>query len=555
MTWNLSCPDWDARLRQGRPLVPDLPLYAAEAERAVAVFNKLRLHDVPGTPTLAEASGDWFRDIVRAIFGSLDPQSGRRLVRELFCLVPKKNSKTTYGALLMLAALLLNRRPRAKFILTGPTHDVAELAFQAVKGAIDLDPVLEKKLHVRDHLKRIEHRNSGAVLEIMTFDPAVLTGQKPAGILIDELHVSAKMSKAASALRQLRGGMYAVPEAFLAFITTQSEEAPVGVFRAELQKARAIRDGRQTGAMLPVLYEFPEAIQRDRLAWRDPRNWPMVTPNLGRSLTIPVLEEGMADAEAKGDAEFRAWASQHLNVEIGLALRSDGWAGAEEWEAAADETLQDLPELLARCDVATIGIDGGGLDDLLGLAVIGRERETRRWLIWNRAFAHPVVLERRKDIASRLREFAMDGDLVIVDRIGQDIDQVCDVCAEVRDSGLLPEKAAIGLDPVGVGALVDALAERGMCDPQVVGVPQGWTLSGAIKTVERKLADGTAVHAGQPLMNWCVGNAKAEPRGNAVTITKAAAGSAKIDPLVAIFDAATLMAKNPSAAAFEFTGI
>src|SRR5688500_13890900 len=123
-------------------------------DRAVAAFNMLRLSDVPGTPTMAEAGGSWFTDIVRALVGSLDP-------------VTKKNAETTCGALLMLVALLLNLRPRAPFAMRGPVQDTAEDAFNAAAGAIALDPVLEKKLWVRDHKKTIVHRETKAELEVM----------------------------------------------------------------------------------------------------------------------------------------------------------------------------------------------------------------------------------------------------------------------------------------------------------------------------------------------------------------------------------------------------
>ncbi|MFZ2158091.1 MAG: terminase large subunit, partial [Bradyrhizobium sp.] len=121
--------------------MPDLPLWRAEADRAVAVFNKLKLADVPGTPDMGAAGGDWFRDIVRALFGSVDRATGERMIREIFLLVAKKNNKTGGGALLMLTALLLNRRPNAPFLFVAPVHDVAEVAFAAASGAIALDEV------------------------------------------------------------------------------------------------------------------------------------------------------------------------------------------------------------------------------------------------------------------------------------------------------------------------------------------------------------------------------------------------------------------------------
>src|SRR5690349_3297875 len=114
--WNLSCPDWEARIRAGRSLVPDLPLFEDEAAMAVSFFNNLRLSNVPGQPLLRDAAGDWYRDIVRALFGSRDPATNARHIREVFALVGKGNSKTSYSAGLMLVALLMNTRPRAEFM-------------------------------------------------------------------------------------------------------------------------------------------------------------------------------------------------------------------------------------------------------------------------------------------------------------------------------------------------------------------------------------------------------------------------------------------------------
>ena len=64
------------------------------------------------------------------------------------------------------------------------------------------------------------------------------------------------------------------------------------------------------------------------------------------------------------------------------------------------------------------------------------------------------------------------------------------------------------------------------------GISQGWRLTGAIKTAERKWADGAPRHSGQRLMSWAVANARVKPKGNAIIIAKQASGSAKIDPLM-----------------------
>jgi phage terminase large subunit-like protein len=57
---------------------------------------------------------------------------------------------------------------------------------------------------------------------------------------------------------------------------------------------------------------------------------------------------------------------------------------------------------------------------------------------------------------------------------------------------------SLAFDPQGVGAIVDALDEVGITGrDRIVGISQGWKLTGAIKTAERKLADGSRRHGGQ----------------------------------------------------------
>ena len=155
---------------------------------------------------------------------------------------------------------------------------------------------------MRDHLKVVVHRETQARLEIATFDPAMMTGKKVVGALVDEEHVLGKMPRADKAMLQVARRHAAVSRAFLAIITTQSDETPAGVFADDLKKAREVRDGKRQSAILPVLYEFPPEVQTDPAKpWMRPDTWHMVTPNVGRSISIDRLAADFEDEAAKGE--------------------------------------------------------------------------------------------------------------------------------------------------------------------------------------------------------------------------------------------------------------
>ena len=540
--WSTACPDWAARLRAGESIIPP-PIFHEQAEEALAVFKQLKIVDAPGSPTFGDACADWIFDLVRSIFGAYDADSGRRLITEWFVLLPKKNSKSTAAAGIMMTALIRNWRQSAEFSVLAPTVEVANNAYAPARDMVQKDDELDVLMHVQTHIKTITHRESGAALKVLAADQNTVGGKKSVGTLVDELHLFGKMASSENMFREALGGLASRPEGFVIWLTTQSDEPPAGVFKQKLDYARKVRDGKIIDpGFLPIIFEHPPEMVANGDCLKL-ENMAMVNPNMGFSVDQAFLEREFKKAELAGGDSFRGFMAKHANVEIGLNLRSDRWAGADFWLEQAKAPGLTLDQLLDRSEVVDVGIDGGGLDDLLGLAVVGRDKDTREWLTWTHAWAHPSVLERRKEVAPRLHDFAKDGDLTLVKHIGDDVADVASICALIEARGLLDK---IGCDPAGLGGIVDALAEAEIPEDKLIGVSQGWKLTGAIKTAERKLAEGVLVHGGQALMNWCVGNAKVEPRGNAVIITKQAAGSAKIDPLMALFNAVTLMSLNPA---------
>jgi phage terminase large subunit-like protein len=541
--WSTACPDWEQRLVERRSIIPP-PIFPDEAARALAIFKELRVTDLPGKPTFGECSEQWVFDFVSAIFGGYDAETGKQMIREYYLLISKKNTKSTIAAGIMLTALIMCWREEEEHLILAPTKEVADNSFKPAAGMIRADEELMELFHIQDHIRTITHRATRASLKVVAADTDTVSGKKSGRVLVDEHWLFGSRSNAEGMFMEATGGQVSREEGWIIYLTTQSDDQPAGVFKDKLDYFRDVRDGKLVDKKsLGVLYEFPAKMLESK-AYMKPENFYITNPNIGRSVSAEWLEDQLRKNQAKQDGAFQTFLAKHLNVQIGLNLRAGRWAGADFWEPAGERFTLD--EFLDRVEVVDVGIDGGGLDDLLGLALAGREKGGQRWLTWCRAWAHPSVLQRRKEEAPRFHDFARQGDLVLAKSIGEDVEQVADIVERVHSMGLLDK---IGVDVYGIGAIVEAIEARGLPQAEfVVGVSQGWKLGGAIKTTERRIAGGDLVHDGSELMAWCVGNAKVEPRANSLLITKQASGSAKIDPLMALFNAVTLLSLNPEGA-------
>jgi phage terminase large subunit-like protein len=549
MDWSTACPDWSRRILAGESLIPFAPLFPAEAESALAVFKELHVNDVQNAPTMGDIARPWILDLAGHIFGCYNAETGRRLITEFFLLIAKKNSKSTTAAAIMMTALIRNWRESAEFLILSPTIEIANNSFFPARDMVRKDEELSDLFQVQEHYRTITHRVNGSQLKVVAADNETVGGKKATGVVVDELWLFGSQASAENMLREACGGLASRPEGFTIFLSTQSDKAPAGVFRQKLMYARGVRDGRiEDKRFLPVLYEYPASMLTDKL-YRDPKNFYVTNPNLGASVDTEFLEREAQKAENDGPESQCGFFAKHLNVEIGVALRSDNWTGAMFWERQAITGGLTLEALLERSDVATAGIDFGLTDDWLGLAIIGRDKETGWWLHWAHAWCAPIAFERRKSEAARWHDFVRDGDLTVVERSGQEVQKIIDTIMYCEESGILGD---IGVDRHKIVEIYDGLVLAGIAAERIVAISQGWQLIGAIATTERRLAAGTFHHGGTKMMAYCVGNAKVMVKGNNIIITKEIAGAAKIDPLMATFDAAELMARNPEAQGKSF---
>lgn len=563
-TWSTACPDWERRIVARESLVPFEPLFPDEAEAALNVFKSLRMVDVTGSPTFGEACEPFVFDFVRAIFGAYDKRTAKRLIRQFMLLISKKNGKSTIAAGIMITALIRNWRLEAELMILAPTIEVANNSFKPAAAMVRADPELNALLDVKDHVKTIIHRTTRAELKVVAASAKVVGGKKAAFVLVDELWLFGKEANAEAMLGEATGGQASRDEGFVIYLTTHSDEAPAGVYKDRLDYFRGVRDGEINDPQsFGLLYEWPAKMLEDQ-AYMEPANWYVTNPNIGRSVSREWLSTQLAEAQRKAGGALQIFLAKHLNVEIGIRLRHNRWPGAEFWAAAEDKTLT-LDTLLDRSEVVVVGADGGGRDDLFGLCVLGRERDTKNWLSWHTAWAHESVLARRQSIAPLLLDFKKRGELMIfddqlVDVVGevdlveeadvvelpQDVAGVLKIVDQVNRRGLL---AAVAIDDMGpFDELVDALALIGVTQEsgQVVGVGQGIKLMASIKGAERKLSNKTLRHAPSTLMDWNVANIKIEATATAVRATKQNAGDEKIDTAMALFDAASVMRTNPS---------
>jgi hypothetical protein len=239
--------------------------------------------------------------------------------------------------------------------------------------------------------------------------------------------------------------------------------------------------------MLPVLYEFPRRCRR--------------TGGLARP---EELADGDAERRAldhdrapgRGVRDARRRRGRAARVGVAAPEHRDRpraalgrWAGATSGSSRARDGIT-LDESSRAARWSTSGSTAAAWTTCSACGV-GRDREDAASGSLVARLGAPVGARAAQVRGAALPDFEADGDLTIVEKIGETSTRSRDRGA-VEDAGCSDK---VGVDPAGIGGVLDALVDAGIAAGEGRRHLAGLEADRRDQDAERKLAEGALMHA------------------------------------------------------------
>lgn len=418
-------------------------------------------------------------DIIRPLFGTIDPATGLRWYREALIGVSRKNGKSELAAAMALYLLVADDEFGAEVYSLAGDRKQASLVY---KTAADMAKGSPFRSAVRVYRSVMEVPETSSIYRALSADADLQHGLNPHGAIIDEYHVH----RDAEQYEAMRTGTAARQQSLIVTITTAGAEKR-GPLWDLYERAISGTD--------PRLFLFWRSVppntplnDLDAFKHANPASW--VTP------------EFLADQRASlPEPVFRRLHGNEW-YEAGGTL----WVPRESWDACAGDIALDTER------PTVIAVDAASKRDTTAVALVQRDDDgrfqTRVWIM----HADPDIGYLDYDqVEALIRDLAATYD---VRRIGFDPYQMVPVAQRLDGEGLPVElfpQSHVRMVPAS-NLLYDLIMEGRLVhdgDPEVSEqvlsagvreVPQGWRLDKRVRS--RSIDAAVALAMGVQLAEW-----------------------------------------------------
>lgn len=271
------------------------------ADKAQKFFEEILVHTKGRYARRPFILAKWQReDIVRPVFGTVvwSAEFGEYVRRYLVVWIElaRKNGKSELLAGIMLYLLVADGEESAELYGCARDRDQASLVFDVAMRMVQLSPVLNRRLTIRVHLKRIIDPKTNSFYQVIAADAAGALGSNPSGVAADE--ILAWRDRAMWDAQRTGMGSGARKQPMLAAATTAGND-PSGFAAAMHAEMQRVADDPQRA---PHVFVYMRNTPREADPF-DEKNWPFANPALDDFLSREAMRKEAIEARNDPAAE------------------------------------------------------------------------------------------------------------------------------------------------------------------------------------------------------------------------------------------------------------
>ena len=453
----------------------------------------------------------WQCFIWAVVFGWKRKSDGTRRFREVYCEIPRKNSKSTMGAIAGLYMLTVDGEAGAE-VYSGATSlkqalEIFRPAWKMAKGADGFMDQFGINLGGTD-------TNPGNIFCLSTdsrFEPVIAKpgdGSSPSCALIDEYHEH----KTPDLYNTMRTGQGARIQPLTIIVTTGGTDTSGPCYDKRIQVTRILEGTIHNEELFGIIYgRDPED------DWTDFETWKKANPNYGISVYHDYLWSQYRDAIQITSLQ-NVNRCKHLNDWLNA---STAWINIDKWTQCKDLEMELADFAGQDCWIA---IDLASKIDMVALVLMVK-RGTELCMFGKYYLPEAVVWAHGNDHYQR---WAKEGYLTVTPGERTDYQFIEDDVLSFNDQFRIRE---VVFDPKEAGYLITRLQDK-LTAPCVEFPQNAAHISEPMKEFEARYMARTLRHDDNPILNWMAQNVTQRLQGKYYMPGKDRA-ELKIDGIVA----------------------
>lgn len=472
----------------------------------------------------------WLTWVVACLFGWRRRTDGSRRYRRLFFSVGRKNTKSTFAAIVGLYLLAADNEAGAKIFAVAKSQKQAEIVWSYAKAMVEKSPQFQVRYGVRPLSEVIVIESNYSSFVSLPGNPG--DGTNPHGGIVDEYHEH----NTSRALDAIYTGMGARRQPLLLITTTAGYNLSSPCYRLQDYCEKVLAGQIRDDSLLPIIYTLDADDE-----WHDPKAWVKANPNLGISVSRDQLLEACNEA-LHDPAKQNIFKTKRCNL---WGNAGTGLLNMTNWAKCANPSLNISDYWGKSC---YLGVDLAYTTDLCALAMLfPPEERGGEWAVFMRFWLPEAALNKPANEA--LKAWELDGWIMSTPGNVTDYAMIVD---EINECRRQYNVLSIAVDQYQAVQLTTQLSSDNA--PVVLAAMNVMTLSPATKELIALIESGKLRHRGDPVLTWNAGNVVGVFDNKDNVYPRKTVRENKIDGIIALLLAlwrAMLQASDSNASAYE----